>query len=112
MGVKGADDIDSDLTWCPFVTIGGAVVPDSVFTGAEQHELGAGADAGAGAGTAVCWFAKDLFGPEQHEDAAATGTGGAGAGVGTEQQEDGAVAGTLRSTGSVVTCNPRATRSW
>lgn len=90
--------MDSDLI-CPFVT-GGADEIGSTSTGAEQHELCTGAVTG------ICTDRTEVGGAEQHEAV----TGG-GAGAGTEQQEAGAEAGTSRSTGSVVTCSPRATRS-
>lgn len=108
IGVKGADDIDPELLWCPFVMTDGVVVPGSVLMTSEpeQQEL----VVGAGAGITTFCVDKEVLGPEQH-DAVTAATGG-GAGAAGAQQEGGASAGTLISTGSVVTCSPRATKSW
>lgn len=74
----------------------------------QQDDVAAGVGADTGTdGTGVECFDPP---PEQH-DAAIDAGAGAGAAAGPEQQEPGAAAGTSRSTGSVVTCNPRATRS-
>ena len=95
---KLAEDNDS-VFMCPFPFAYGTGVGGSDLTGCEQQDDAAGAAAGAaGAVEEGC---------EQQDDAAGVG---AGAGVGPEQQDWGGC-GSI-STGSVVTCRPRATRSW
>lgn len=104
--MKGAALIDSVLMW-PLLG-----VSLSVFMPPPQQEDTAAAGVGAATGTG-CMGAGWFDPPEQHDPPIDEGAGtGADAAAGPEQQEPGAAAGTSRSTGSVVTCNPRATRSW
>lgn len=84
----------------------------SDFMPPPQQEDPAGAAVGTATGTG-CMGAAWFDPPEQHDPPIDEGVGTvAVAAAGPEQQEPGAAAGTSRSTGSVVTCNPRATRSW
>lgn len=102
--MKGAALKDSLLTWPLLgVTLSDLTPPP------QQDDFAAGIGAFTGTGDMeAAWFDP----PEQHDAPIDDGAGGAGAAGGPEQQEPGAAAdGPSRSTGSVVTCSPRATRS-
>lgn len=99
-GVKGADALDSHLTW-PLV---GVTVPESSPPPPQHEEEAGGGGAEVGAATGSCGVSEMLcFVPSEQHDPAVGAAGvctGAGGGA---QHELGAAGRPSKSTGSVVT---------